>query len=54
MFSWTEGVSHFILHTSPFQPVVQGDIVYRKKPHLVPYAKTFTHHIGCSDTNYEY
>jgi hypothetical protein len=25
-------IGPFILHTSPFQPVVQGGIVYRKKP----------------------
>jgi hypothetical protein len=25
----------FLLHTSPFQQVVQGGIVYRKKPHVL-------------------
>jgi hypothetical protein len=32
---WTVGSLHiapFLLHTSPFQLVVQGGIVYRKKP----------------------
>jgi hypothetical protein len=24
----------FLLHTSPFKPVVQGGIVYRKRPHV--------------------